>query len=624
MVRKELGLHLQLDAFAGPEFAFHQIYLSKPPKEEEGLTYPKGFKYWKEIAREELPEVEDLLTTLYEIMDGDKGKTEALSCLLPIFDIDLPPKAQNRLLTIVKRLLKLDPEREYTRGICIIPDEGEMFYEEYECSDDLPKAFLPRKAWFSKELQALTIEDVLTILPRHEQTLYALTLGRALIGVDGTIHAKTGREVEHTWRTAPILTGMPGIGKSTITQTLIKAIETTGYQVAQFSSLSKQFGIADIVCKDLAYADDLNEETFKQFINAPLVKQCITGGIVRTEQKYFAEVTSKPTAAFLCNINDFNIGVTYGTDDGVLDRLKILNCRMPTEFDEIKKELTGIAKNSPDLHPVPHLKWLAKELNCSMNALMLRFARLCADYFLEETDNGTLIHTVNAATCELDIQLHKHYEKVIAMVFQLAYILRKPGELISSLPDLKPTLLGRCIMCVNFLINDKAAHWVREEIKNDWKEKDRPSYHPWTGVKLLEIISVDNAAKAYNDSGTAFADKELDKCIKTIYQNIRLNQGYNVPANTAQVIRAWEGSKKQLNALLTLASRVRGNIKPEILEDLTSKREAETSHIRDEDFDRQKFADSMNKGVEYESKQTPPRGSNIIPGTRKKRNKVKT
>lgn len=608
IVRARLGLHLEIDPFAGEEFAHHRLYLSKPPKLEAGLTYPKEFRYWRHIYREELPEVE---VKLQEILTYDDEDVEVIDCLFPIFNIDLPPKQVNRLLKIVKRQLKLDPENEESRGICIIPEEGEPYWEAYATSPDLPKAFLPPVSWFSEALQGLQIEDILTILPPHEQIIYALTMGRALCGADSTIHAKTQRLIRHSWRTAPILTGMPGIGKSTLTKYLIKALKTVGYKIAEFSSLSKQFGISDIVCVDLAYADDLNEDSFKNYINSPLIKQCITGGTIRTEKKFLDEVESAPTAAFLCNINDFNINVTYGTDDGVLDRLKILDCRMPTQFDEIKATLGYVSKKSPNLHPIPHIEYLTNKLKCSQNALMLRFARLCADKFLAEMDANTLNHTVNYSTCELQIQLHKHYDKVIAMVFQLSYILRRKSNYTALLPDLKPALLGACIQSLNYLINDDEGFWVREEIKRDWKSKDRPSYHPWTGVKLLDVISVDNAAKAYQESSVQFADKEIDKCVKTIYGAIRLNQGYNVPANTSQIIRAWEGSQKQFNSLLDIADRVRNKIRKETLEELQSGRVANTQHIRAENFNRQHHADDLrnNNPTNLQSK---PYGRNSV------------
>ena len=619
-VKEFMGLNLEIDPFAGPEFAFHKIFLSKPPTRTKGIDYPKNFRYWREISREQLPEVEGKIEEHLQSGDMEPDFDILIDCLTPIFDIDLPPKQVNRLLTIVKRLLKLQPDREDSRGICIIPEETDPEYDAYATCPSLPKAFLPPVSWFNEKLQGLTVEDILTILPAHEQNIYVLTIGRALVGPSGTVHEMTEYQVDHTWRTAPILTGMPGIGKSTITLTLADAIRTTGYKVSVFNNLSKQFGVADIITADLAYADDLVDETFKNYIKSPIVKQCITGGSIRTEKKFLDEVETKPRAAFLSNINDFNIGVTYGTDDGVLDRLKVLDCQMPTQFDEIKQNLTTISKDSPDLHPVPHLKWLCKQFDCSMDALMLRFARICADRFMEEVKNDTLNQTINASTTKLKIQLHKHYEKVIAMVFQLSYILRRDEKYNAGLPDLKPSLLGRCIKCVNYVVNDDRAHNVREAIKRDWKAKDKPSYHPWTGIKLFDQISVANAEKAYTSTSASFADQELDKSVKTIFGCIRLNQGYNVPANTAQVIRAWDGSKKQFNSLLTLAEYVRKEISSDELANLTSGDIAKTQHIRGENYDRQAWADERNNGGDPMSTFTANRKQNRSGSTRRQNN----
>lgn len=593
-IRKETGLNLVLDPFAGEEFAFHRLFLGKPPVPEKGITYPSDFKWWKQISREELPEVEGKFMEVVAVTGDDKCPDS----LLPIFCIDLPARVDNRLKILIKRILKLDPTSEQFRGICIIPDEDSPYYEEYITSPELPKAFLPSNSMFSPALRDLKIEDVLTILGPQEQIIYALTVGRALVGRDSSIHEKTKLKVEHTWRTAPIITGMPGIGKSTITKMLIDAIKTCGYNVAEFSSLNKQFGIADIITADLAYADDMNDDAFKNYIQSPVIKSSITGAPLRTEKKFLDEVVTMPRAAFISNINDFNINATYGTDDGVLDRLKILNCRMPTEFDEVKHTLSGVSQHSPDLHPVPHLKWLCYKFDCSANALMLRFARICADMFIEHMEAGTLNNVVNDATSKLEIQLHKHYEKVIAMVFQLAYILRRKENLNAPLPDLKPALLGKCIFAVNYLINDKRAHFVRESIKQDWKNKNRPSYHPWTGIKLFDQLSLDAAADAFASVSTSYADRDLDKAIKTIFTCLRLNQGYNVPANTAAVIRSWNGSKRQFNSLLALAKKVRSEIDDEVLKNLQSGCPAKSEHIREENYDRQLQADMLNSQKE--------------------------
>ncbi|MDJ0827716.1 MAG: hypothetical protein QNJ16_19685 [Rhodobacter sp.] len=594
LVMEKMGLNLEIDPFAGEEFCFHNMYLAKPPQEEAGLTYPDGFKWWKFISREELPEVEFLLGKFLAGCSDDH-ELQTVEPLFPIFDIDLPPKQIKRLQTIIKRMLRLNPHMENSRGICIIPEEDSDLWENYVTSPDLPKAFLPPKSWFSPELQELDETDILTIFQKPERTIYTLTIGRALVGPSGVTHAKTDLLINHTWRTAPVVTGMPGIGKSTITKSLAEALETVGYKVASFTTLNKQFGLSDIITADLAYADDLNNKTFQDYIESPVIKQAITGGKLRTEKKFLDEVQTMPSAAFLCNINDFDINVTYKTDDGVLDRLKILNCTMPSQFNSRKKKLKGISRFSPCLHPVPHLKWLCQELGCSQNALMLRFARICVDKFLAHLEDGSLEDVVNQATCDLDVQLHKHYDKVLAMVFQLCYILRRDKEYNADLPDFKPLLLSSSIRATQYVVLDDMAFWVREEIKNDWKEKSRPSYHPWTGIKLLEVISLDNAVKDYDANAVAYADKDIKQCVETIFKALRLNQGYNVPANLSQVTRAWEGSKRQYNSLLSLAERVRKNVDKTVLDSLQSGCKAETEYIRDESYNRQRHADELRK-----------------------------
>ncbi len=593
MIRHHLEVDLVLDPFAGSEFCFHKIYKLAKPVGEKGINYPSKFGYWKLLPREDLASLEEEYIRVYR-EDIDSGndivkEEQDWTFLSPVFTADANEKQVKLVNNIVKRLLNLEPEKSSQRGICIKP--GSLKRNEY------PRAFLPEDSWFNKKLLDLKIEDILTILPKAEQEIYALSIGRVVVGATGTKHIGTDLDIKHSWRTAPVITGLPGIGKSTLTMSLIDAIKTTGYHVSVFKDLGGRFGIGEIVTADLAYADDLNQETFQKYIKSPVVKQAITGGEIKTEKKFLDEVTTKPNACFISNINDFNIACTYGTDDGVLDRLKILNTHMPTQLLSLQSNFTGVSRYSPNLHPIPHFEFLCDKFDCSQNALFLRFAKLCADLFVKKMKDDTLNSEINRLSTKLEIQLHKHYDKVMAMVFQLSYLICSEEE-IHILPDLKPTLLGEAIQNLNCLVNDKNFHEIREIIKEDWKSKDRPSYHPWTGIKLFDQISVENAAIGYQEIQHNFADKDLDKCIKTIFTALRLNQGYNVPANTAQVIQSWEGSKKQLSSLIYLNKVIRESVKPAFFNMIHRPNYTpDTKHIRTVNYDRQKFSDEINKDI---------------------------
>lgn len=586
----EQGYLLDMDPFAGSEYFFHRIFKKTNPKSEKGLEYPEAMQWWRPLYREEIVELE---AQFYE-EDSGKENFEYVDILSPVFNVDVSSKSKNRLISIVKRQLKLEPQYEQTKGITVF-DKG-MLKEKGAKLERFPKAFIPAEDWFSESLDILQPEDVLTILPKAEQEIYILAIGRAVVGASGITHVATNRYIEHNWRTACVLTGVPGIGKSTLTKYLGDALSTVGYNISSFSTLGKQFGLADIICADLAYADDLNQKTFKEFIDSAIIKQAITGGTIRTEKKFLDEVESKPSALFICNINDFDINATYGADDGVLDRLKILNCNTPTQFDKnCRNQMSDLCKKSPDLHPIPHIKWLCNKLNCSQNTLMLKFAQLCAYRFIEHMEKNNLNTAINKISCQLNVQLHKNYDKVLAMIFQLSYILRRKDNFEDELPDLKPLLLGSAIRATLLVVVDKRTHIIREMIKADWKEKNQPSFHPWTGLKLLDVIGLDNAVRDYDSVAATYADKDMAQCVKTIFSAIRLRHGYNVPANLSQVTRSWEGSKQQFNSLLQLASKIRKNLPPEVLELLTSGENAQSEHIREEDFNRQKFADSIRE-----------------------------
>lgn len=561
LIRKNIGVDLSLNPFAGDQFGFHDLFYKTRPEYCYGITYPEDFYWWSPVFQEDLARIELKIGELY-IKNLSATETEAVSMLAPVFNPLLEEKLFRQLVKVVKRLLSLEPRHNNSRGICIIPEKDDPYWETYVKSDNYPKAFLPPPSWFNSYLQDLEIGDILTYLPPAEQKIFALTIGRAVVGPNKTKHVMTDRIIKHSWRTASITTGTPGTGKTTVCEHLKEALESVGYNVASFATLNKQFGIAEIITADWAYADDLNAQTFKELIESGIIKQVVTGGTIRTEKKYLDEVESRPLAAICCNINEFDINATYGADAGVLDRLKILRCHMPFDLKRPDNVAT-ISQKSPELHPIPHIQWLCEELNCSKNALFLRFARLCADYFLELETKEQLNTEVKDISLHLGIQLHTHYDKVIVLLFHLCYLMRyNPSDGYGGkITELKPLSLGKCVQAARVVVLDQDLMECREIIKQDWTEKGKPQFHPWSGLKLLDPLTVDNAAKQFENLLPSSTGKSTENAIKAIYGELRLNQGFNVPPNIGMVARCWDYAREQGDSLLELANKIRESIK---------------------------------------------------------------
>jgi hypothetical protein len=74
--------------------------------------------------------------------------------------------------------------------------------------------WVPPKEWFSPQVQQLTVDDLLTILPPAEQEILTLLLGRAVVGRNESITLE-GTTIEHTFRTMAIMVGYEaGLGKA--------------------------------------------------------------------------------------------------------------------------------------------------------------------------------------------------------------------------------------------------------------------------------------------------------------------------------------------------------------------------------------------------------------------------
>lgn len=520
-----LGVQLTLN-IGNPEFALHEVKKVSPPQEILGINYG-DFKCLRKINSREFGDCQQTLLKLAN-QSGSEESHDIINFFAPAF---FQQRGPSILSQTAQQMLKL----EDTRSLTFIEPNVELSKSPRKLP---PSTFLPSDSMFSESLNDLKISDILTIFPPAEAQLLALCLGRGFCGPDGTITSVNNTKIKHAFRTFPLIFGAPGLGKSSLFTFLFEAIEKTGYKISHFNNIDEKFGLGEIFDSNFAYSDDLLTSSLQKLLQAPLFKQAITGSKIRAHIKYAEDIEVRARAVFIANINNFDAGVLYQLDGGTLDRLAILSTYSEREIRQLQSE-------SPNLKIRENITWLAKKLGVSIDALMLKFAKLCADLFYQECKNNTLESTVKELKRQLRIQLHLSINESIMQLLQLSYLLNH-----DKVPQLSGEALHSAFTNLNYLVNSDEANWMRNLIKQDYIKRDRPSAHIFTAIKMLDNLSVNASAK--KDKPPMPLIRDAVKCIKYYWEDLRLNSGFNIPAYVAGIKMDWNTSKLNQQDLLDI------------------------------------------------------------------------
>ena len=420
---KIIGIEFLMDS-TRPEFAFHQLYKLASPKPVNGVDYD-NLQYLRKINTQEFADAQNEIIKLF----GDGPDDEVLDVNgIPSVEVEafinlmtpalLPQQGESDLHKTTKQLLAIDDN--FNDNIRIEPmvevDEHDLY-----SSDIAPSAFLPHDSMIDSSLDDLQISDVLTIFPEAEAELLAICIGRGLVGPNGTTTTLGKHKIAHSYRTFPLVFGGPGLGKSTLFEFLFNAIEKNGYKVSNFAEMDSHFGLGEIVNSNFSYCDDLVNNSLRSLLSAPLFKQAITGSKIRAHIKFADDVEVRATTTFIANINNFDASILNSVDAGTLNRLAIISTLSSREIN--LKKSKGLTTNSPNLRTRENIEWLAEQLGVSIEAIMLKFARLCADKFYQLTKVNKLESTVNALKRKLRVQLHEQINASFVSLLQFAYLL---------------------------------------------------------------------------------------------------------------------------------------------------------------------------------------------------------
>lgn len=535
--------------------AFHTIYLRQSPEAIQGVTYPKAFKVWRQIQTPtSLLTFQNHVSNLKEsvgsfwwpLVSPDATKRK------PIYGHTLQLLANDEVYRNqhgdVPLDLKLAP-------IPVLPGEPDPKDPErtLTSTEVAPRAWLPRREWFAPQLQAVGIGDILTIFPAAEQDLLALIVGRAVVGRHNHQPPGWAKPIRHTSRMAAIVVGQdPGLGKSTLFDYLFTSLQACGYHKETFASMEARFNMGPIATADIIYKDDITAKGLRQFVESEKTKIIITGnGLLKVEDKGVNAVNVQPNGVIFMNTNEFNPRNVYGIDPGAADRLKLLETLRETEV--FQQRLGGVSEGSPDTRPAVHIPWLAKKLQVDEKALMLWFARLCADRFLDliqdsESPVNRLEVAVDHLSAKLRMPLHKNIDAQVFSALQLcdlAPILSnsigrgcvQDEWLAGKRKDLGDSDLLAAMSRLGLLIGNREYLEITALIKWHYENlSNNDPLHPWLAFKHLDPSSVGAAHKV---ASTEPKDNGFSARTVAFFSHVTLRSGLPLTKDLVWLTQAY-------------------------------------------------------------------------------------
>lgn len=242
--------------------------------------------------------------------------------------------------------------------------------------------WVPPRDAFDPEVQAITPEQLLAILPPAERDTFMLFIGRVLAGINGDTLADG--EVSHGARMLVMVIGEAGVGKSTLQQYLADAMNALGYTCKAFGGEQKtSFGWVPAVLASMVTIDDLTDEYTGRMLNDHRIKTLASSGQSAFREMYSTDIDLQCRAGVFMLANSMEYRQQLTLDGGVLNRLHQLECYSKDELEANGTAITPVTWNA-----------LSQQLGYPVQTMATWLLRLCLDRFLEVTGhtwvNGVL------------------------------------------------------------------------------------------------------------------------------------------------------------------------------------------------------------------------------------------
>lgn len=553
-LEKLLDIKIEPDARCSST-AFLMVYKVADPYPSKGMKYPTGFKVLRQLSPSEFIQLNKDWRTALKSLEGENS--------LEIAEFWLPALAavpgRSQLEQYVMTLLQLDARYSRSHAALSGFSTGITFDPQWCMSNrEVPQAFVPDLSWFPEQVRSLSPQDIVTLFPEAELSMLMLFMGRVLCGRDNSTPLGYGKRLEHKFRKMLLVFGADsGTGKSTLFEWMNQTLQMLGYEVVPFKDIGARFGQADTYMSNLAFRDDSTRDSVQKLLHSSELKSLITGSQLVTEAKNKAAISVNPTAALMLITNEMTYHNLFKVDSGVLNRLSILYTKTLAELANITEAPSIVKPGYPyvqdldDYRSFAYLGKLGKAMGCSVHTLLMYFLRLSADYFIEQHEQGTLEEEIAHITSHLVFPVNNSNTSNLVSSMVLANLLRT-SENAPKAKRLLPLSNKKTLLWIaqNFawLKGNPEAHYVRELIKQDWTNRNRPLAHPWTALRNVSVSSLidflDKIVSVIDIRGVS-----LNQAIKESFQLLQSNDGISLSVGPSFFKSAWqetvEGPKGQ-------------------------------------------------------------------------------
>jgi len=548
--------------------SFHDLYERFTPSGPNAHLAPKGITYpdWFEFL---VPASETTLETIQNDILSDEFLHDAgpdvRDFALPLFMYrsgrasevtDYVLGVENLKAIRHKKL----GEGTYRLGIVYAPESIKNELKGRVVNDIF--SYVPELSWFDERIQKLKFEDIITIFPPPEAEMFKLIIGRACVGRSGSIHPGHNDPIKHGFRKAGIIVGEPGVGKTTILNGLMKAMQYCGYNVVSMGDLSHKFGQGSVISSHLAYNDDLTLDSLERMLKSASFKSVVTGGTEKVENKGTDAIEVVSNTVIVANCNEIRPEISYSLDSGAISRLALISTYRAYE----QEDLSEVAKR--DIHPVPNIKHLCRTLKVDEVVLFMRVMRECTDFFLDKVNSGTDVHYHSEQLLPyLRIQIHKNALECFVRFCMLSFAIRNQKGQGDYLPELTLGSLATILESTRYMMIDMNANNLRRNMKAHWEAEKREQSHPYWAQRKMLITSVDKAYEIFNSYKS---DKDLGLAIESVFTALTLRDGFSMSKKPSHIVRVWEQIRGEKRKIYRVANELMATVTdPEELKKIT-------------------------------------------------------
>ena len=573
----------------------HLLFRVEKPEAHPGLNYPRDFRYFRLMDKEEYSDFICHWETI-----ADEMQLDTIKFWMPMF---FPTGSRSPLENYTATLMRIHGaydkqygSRAYELGISFQPST---------LNGEIPLAFVPEKDWFDARFHEIEPKDIFTLFPEPEMQILMTCIGRAAVGRPKSLPVGWDEVIDHTFRTMAIVYGVDtGTGKSILMTFFADALKSVGYQVAEFNTLGDRFNLGPIMAAHVAYKDDMVSESLEKTLLSDRTKTLITNGRQLVEDKHTNAYTQASHCMVMTNVNKWNPNITYKLDDGILDRIALLKTLYRKDLDALLEKVEGASEGTPSLLTWIHIKYLADKYETTEIAIILWAIRLCADKFWHLISTGDryankLEEDMKYWTSRLSETFKPSIERNVIMFMHFSKAVRADDLTKFRVPEMSAVALKECFRAMHFIFIDPRAHQVRELVKQDWEEKERPKIHPWQAIRNLDKQSVDGAWRkivkiVQENPGNVWTDR--GNLIKEVFGTMSLRNGFKLGTGVVHIVMDWNDSAKvYIEDIIELAVKVRNSIRcdfPEIWEMLLAEETTvtESDHLYEFQYDPDEYS----------------------------------